>query len=61
MIESTSNMLFTAAEIAIFFTDIANMGLTLCTTGALAAEGISTPADLAEFDKEGMVNLPQPL
>ncbi len=47
-------MPFTAAEIAIFFTDVQNMGLTLCTTGAFAAEGIATPADLAEFDKEGM-------
>jgi hypothetical protein len=50
-------MPFTAAEIAIFFIDVANMGLTLPTTGVLAAEGITTPADLAEFDKEGMESI----
>ena len=50
-------MPFTAAKIAIFFTDVQNMGLTLCTTGAFAAEGIATPADLAEFDKEGMESI----
>jgi hypothetical protein len=50
-------MPFTAAKIATFFTDTANMGLTLCTTGAFAAEGIATPADLAEFDKEGMESI----
>ena len=33
------------------------MGLTLCTTGAFAAEGIATPADLAEFNKEGMESI----
>ena len=57
MIKSTSNMPFTAAKIATFFTDAANMGLTLCTTWAFAAEGIATPADLAEFDKEGMKSI----
>ena len=65
MIESTSNMPFTAAKIVTFFTNAANMGLTLCTTGAFAAEGIATPADLAEFNKEGMAlifrNLCKPL
>ena len=50
-------MPFTAAKIAIFFTDVQNMGLTLRTTGAFAAEGIATPADLAEFDKEGMESI----
>ena len=47
-------MPFTAAKNATFFTDAANMGLMLCTTVAFAAEGIANPADLAEFDKEGM-------
>jgi hypothetical protein len=50
-------MPFTAAEIATFFTNAANMGITLCTTGAFAAEGITTLADLAEFDKEGMTSI----
>ena len=58
-------MPFTAAKNATFFTDAANMGLMLCTTVAFAAEGIANPADLAEFDKEGMElifrNLHKPL
>ncbi len=44
-------MPFTAAEIVTFFTDAANMGLTPCSATAFAAEGIATPADLAEFDR----------
>jgi hypothetical protein len=47
-------MPFTAAEIETFFTDAANMGLMPCSATAFAAEGIATPADLAEFDKNGM-------
>jgi hypothetical protein len=47
-------MPFTAAKIATFFTDATNRGLMLRMTGAFAAEEIATPADLAEFDKEGM-------
>ena len=58
-------MPFTAAEIATFFTNAADIGLMLRTTGAVAAEGLKTPADLAEFDKEGMelifCNLRKPL
>jgi hypothetical protein len=50
-------MPLTATKIATFFTDAANMGLTLRTTGAFAAEGIATPADLAEFNKEGMASI----
>ena len=46
-------MPFTAAKIVTFFTDAANMGLTPRTATAFAAEGIATPADLAEFDKNG--------
>jgi hypothetical protein len=65
MIESMSNMPFTAAKIATFFTNAANMGLTLRTTGPFTAEGIATPADLIEFDKEEMAlifrNLCKPL
>jgi hypothetical protein len=48
--KQTNKMPFTAAEIVTFFTDAANMGLTLRTATAFAAEGIATPADLAEFD-----------
>jgi hypothetical protein len=47
-------MPFTAAKIVTFFTDTANMGLTPCSARAVAAEGIATPADLAEFDRNGM-------
>ncbi len=54
MIESMSNMLFATTKIATFFTAAANMGLMLCTTGAFVAEGIASPVDLAEFNKEGM-------
>ena len=52
-------MPFNAAKIKITtsFTNATNMGLTLRTTGAFAAEGIATPADLAEFDKEGMESI----
>jgi hypothetical protein len=50
-------MPFTAAEIVTFFTDAANMGLTPRTATAFAAEGIATPADLAEFDKNGMESI----
>ncbi len=47
-------MPFTAAEIVLFFEDPTYMALTNRTTTALAAEGIATPDDLAEYDKEGM-------
>jgi hypothetical protein len=47
-------MPFTATEIVTFFTDTANMGLTPCSATAFAAEGIVTPADLAEFNRNGM-------
>ena len=49
--------LLSPPKIATFFSNAANMGLTLRTTGAFAAEGIVTPADLAEFDKEGMQSI----
>jgi hypothetical protein len=44
-------MPFTAAKIVTFFTDAANMGLMPCSATAFAAEGIATPADLAELDR----------
>jgi hypothetical protein len=50
-------MPFTTAKIVTFFTDAASMGLTPCTATAFAAEGIATPADLAEFDKNGMESI----
>jgi hypothetical protein len=57
-------MPFTTAKIVIFLTDAVNMGLTPCLATAFAAEGITTPADLSEFDRNGMesifCNLPKP-
>ena len=50
-------MPFTATEIATFFTNTANMGLLLQTTGAFAAEGITKPVDLTEFNKEGILSI----
>jgi hypothetical protein len=50
-------MPYTDAKIATFFTNAANMGITLRMTGAFAAEGITIPADLAEFNKEGMESI----
>ena len=50
-------MPFTDLEIVTFFTDAANMGLTPRTATALTAEGIASPADLAEFDKNGMESI----
>jgi hypothetical protein len=47
----------TAAKIVTFFTDAMNMGLTPCSATAFAAEGIATPADLTEFDKNGMESI----
>jgi hypothetical protein len=50
-------MPFTAAVFVTFFTDAANMGLTPCSATAFAAKGIATPADLAEFDRNGMESI----
>ena len=47
-------MVFTAAQLTAFFTTADYLGLSARTAAALAAEGITDPADLAEFDKEGL-------
>ena len=47
-------MVFTAAQLTAFFTTADYLGLSARTAAALAAEGITEPADLAEFDKEGL-------
>jgi hypothetical protein len=47
-------MPFTATKIVTFFTDAANMGLMPRSATAFAANGIATPVDLAEFDRNGM-------
>jgi hypothetical protein len=56
-------MPFTATKIVLFFEDQAYMALMHCTATALAADGIATPNNLSEFDKEGMnsiyCNLPK--
>lgn len=46
-------MVFTAIQIRAFFEDADYLGLSARTAQAMAAEGIATPADLAEFDKDG--------
>ena len=47
-------MVFTAAQLTAFFTAADYLGLSARTATAFAAEGIATPADLAEFNKEGL-------
>ena len=47
-------MVFTAAQLTAFFTTGGYLGLSARTATALAAEGITAPADLAEFDKAGL-------
>jgi len=47
-------MVFTAAQLTAFFMTADYLGLSARTAAALAAEGITDPADLAEFDKEGL-------
>ena len=46
-------MAFTALQIRAFVKDADYLGLSAHTAQAMAAEGIATPADLAEFDKDG--------
>ena len=46
-------MAFTALQIRAFFEDADYLGLSACTAQAMAAEGITTPVDLAGFDKDG--------
>ena len=47
-------MVFTAAQLTDFFQGAGYLGLSARTATALAAEGIVTPADLTEFDKDGL-------
>jgi hypothetical protein len=46
-------MAFTAAEIRSFFEDADYLGLSARTAQAFAMEGVVTPEDLADFDKDG--------
>ena len=46
-------MAFTAAEIHSFFEDADYLGLSARTAQAFAMEGVVTPEDLADFDKDG--------
>ena len=46
-------MAFTALQLRAFFENADYLGLSARTAQAMAAEGIATPADLAEFDKDG--------
>jgi hypothetical protein len=47
-------MPLTAAQVVLFFEDQAYMALTCHTATALAAEGITIPDNLSEYDKEEM-------
>ena len=47
-------MVFNAAQLDAFFTSANYLGLSARTAGAFAAEGIVTPEDLGEFDKDGL-------
>jgi hypothetical protein len=47
-------MVFTAAQLTAFFTMANYLGLSARTAAAIAAKGRTEPADLAEFDKEGL-------
>ena len=47
-------MVFTAAQLTAFFMTTDYLGLSVWTAAAIAAKGITEPADLAEFDKEGL-------
>jgi len=47
-------MVFTDDEIVTFFTGVGYIGLVNHTVLALSLEGIINPADLAEFDKDGL-------
>ena len=47
-------MAFNPAERAAFYINADQMGLAAATVTALAAEGIDNPADLIEFEEEGM-------
>jgi len=47
-------MVFTQAQIALFFTADDQMAIPEATRQQLALEGISSVGDLSEFDKEGL-------
>jgi hypothetical protein len=47
-------MVFTADQLTEFFQNAGYLGLSAQTAMALGAEGIETPANLAEFDKDGL-------
>jgi hypothetical protein len=49
-----ATMVFTAAQLTAFFTTVDYLGLSARTAAAIAAEGITEPSDLAEFNKEGL-------
>jgi len=48
-------MVLTAAQVAAFFTDADQMGIPVRTVNQLANEGIVTPGDLIDFDKDTIV------
>ena len=50
-------MVLTAAQTAAFFEDADQMGIPHDTVEQLAAEGISTVNDLADFDKDSLEQL----
>ena len=45
-------MVLTNAQVTAFFTDADQMGITQRTVTQLAVEGITTPDDLGDFDKD---------
>ena len=45
-------MVLTAAQITAFFTDADQMGMPQRTVNQLANEGISSPIDLVDFEKD---------
>ena len=47
-------MVFIMAQLNAFFTTGVYLSLSARTAAAFAAKGNATPADLAEFDKEGL-------
>ena len=47
-------MVFTAAQLTVFFMTADYLGLSAQTAAAITAEGITEPANLPGFDKEGL-------
>ena len=54
-------MVLTAAQITAFFTDANQMAIQQATLAELENEGISTPDDLADFDKDTIRQVAQNL